>query len=186
MKFLKYFVIFLVVCSASFFTIGLFNPVVSYDTTVLVNKPVGHTFNVFTNPFYFEKWMPGFKSFKPIEGMPSEVGSTYEMTFENDGEEIVLIEEITGFEVNQLVSFKLSNDILTTEVEITFEQVDGKTKITARNSVHGNNILFRSIFPFMKSGFQKRDQLAYDNLKKMIENNTNHSSLLLDMFFKKG
>ena len=186
MRILKYLVIFLVVCSVSFISVGLVYPTVSYQSSVIVNRPITHTFNAFTNPFYLHKWLPGFVSITPISGMPYQPGSIYELVVEHDGEEMILNQEMTGFEVNRLFSYKLTNEFLVTNAEITFAEVDGKTKITSISIVEGSNILIRSVFPFMQSTFQKRDQEGYDNLKDMIEGNRDQGGLLMDLFFRKG
>lgn len=186
MKFLKYLVIFLVVCSASFFAVGIFNPTVSYESTVLIDRRVSHTFNTFLNPFYLHKWLPGFKSARPISGLPFRIGSTNELVIEDNGEDIVMIQEVTGFEVNRLTSFKLSNEVLVAHVEVTFEEEDGKTRVTAVSEVRGNNLIFRSLFPFMKAKFQERDQKAYDNLRDLIEGKNNQSNLLIELFRRFG
>lgn len=186
MKFLKYLVIFLVVCSASFFAVGIFNPTVSYESTVLVNKPIRHSFNTYSNPFYLDKWLPGFKSVRPISGLPFRVGSINELVFVENGEDIIMTQEVTGFEVNRLFSFKLSNEVLVTHVEITFEEADGKSRITSVSEIRGNNLIFRSLFPFMKAEFKERDQKAYDNLKDLIEGSSKQGNLLIDLFMKMG
>jgi len=186
MKILKYLVIFLVLVSASFLAVGFFVPTVTYESTVLVNKPITHSFNVFNNPFYLDKWLPGLKSAKYVSGMPNQIGSTYEMTFEENGEEIIMHEELTGFEVNRLYAFTLTNEALITKVKITFEEVNGKTKITSVSNVRGTNLLYRSLFPFMKFVFEAKDQEAYDNLKDLIEGGNKDSSFLMELLRKMG
>jgi len=186
MKYLKYLVIFLVVASASFIAIGFFNPTVTYETTVLVNKPVSHSFSVFMNPFNTKKWLPGFVSVASISGLPDQVGSTYELIFEEDGERFILTEVMTGFEHNKLFAFDMSNEYLVSKVRITFEDVDGKTRITSTSETSAKNFIFRSLFPFMKSQFQERNDQTYANLKRVIESEDYHNSLLMDFFLNKG
>jgi len=186
MKVIKFTVIFLVVVSASFLSVGFISPSVTYETIVLVDKPVAHCFSVFNNPFNMNKWMPGFKSINVLSGLPNEVGSKWELVFEEGGEEIVVVEEMTGFERNKLFAFNLSGDVLKSKVKITFEEVDGKTKITATTIATANNFVLRSLFPLMKSTFEARELEAYTNLKKLIESEDYHNDLMMELRLNQG
>ena len=115
-----------------------------------------------------------------------QVGSKWELVFEEGGEEIVVIEEMTGFERNKLFAFNLSGDVLDSKVKITFEEVDGQTKITATTVATGNNFILRSLFPLMKSTFQEREMEAYTKLKELIESEDYHNNLIMDFFLNQG
>ena len=186
MKVLKFTVILLVVASAAFLSVGFISPSVTYETTVLVDKPVTHSFSVFNNPFNMSKWMPGFKSINVLSGLPNQVGSRWELVFEEGGEEIVVVEEMTGFERNKLFAFNLSGDVLDSKVKITFEEVDGKTRITSTTIATGNNLILRSLFPLMKSTFQDRELEAYTNLKELIESEDYHNDLMMNFLLNQG
>ena len=186
MKYLKYLVVFFVVASASFLAIGLFSPTISYESTVLVNKPVAHSFAVFNNPFNMKKWMPGFKSVKMVSGIPNTIGSKNQLIFEEDGKEIIIVEEVTEYEQNKVYAFDLTSDFVNSKIKITFQDVGGKTRITATTEATGNNVIFRSMFVLMKSHLQDRDQEAYTNLKDVIETTESQNSLLLDFILNQG
>ena len=186
MRYLKYIVIFLVVASATFLAIGFLSPSVTYETTVLVDKPVAHSFSVFNNPFNAKKWLPGFVSMRPISGLPNQVGSKYEMVFEENGEEFILQEKMTGFERNKLFAFDMSNEFLVSKVKIIFEEEDGKTRITSFTETIAKNFIFRSLFPFMKSQFQERERESYAKLKRLIESQDYHNDLLKQFSLNQG
>ena len=174
------------IASAAFISVGFISPTVTYETSILVNKPVGHSFSVFNNPFNTKKWLPGFVRMSVLSGMPNEIGSEYELVFEENGEEFVLHEVMTGFEINKLFAFDMSNEFLTSKVRITFEDEGGKTRIISTTETKAKNFVFRSLFPFMKSEFQSRNDETYANLKRLIESEDYHNNVLMDFFLKQG
>lgn len=186
MKILKILVIGLVIASTAFISVGFINPTVTYETSVLVNKPVGHSFSVFNNPFNAKKWMPGFVRMSMLEGMPNQVGFQFEMVFEENGEEYVMHETMTGFEQNKLFAFDMNNEFLESKVKITFEDEGGKTRIISTTETRAKNFVIRSLFPFMKSDFQSKNDKTYANLKKLIEAEDYHNNVLMDFFLKQG
>lgn len=146
---------------------------------VLVNKPVEHSFQVFNNPNKLKEWITGFKKISHVSGFPNEVGSKWELTVEDDGEEITMIEEITAYELDRLFAFKLDNDVLTTYVEISFEEVSAGTAIVVKSRVIGKNIFFKALFPLYESYFKETTQVDYEKLKNVIESTEEKQGNLL-------
>jgi hypothetical protein len=114
-------------------------------------------------------WITGFKNISHVSGFPNEVGSQWELTIEEDGEEISMLEELTAYELNKLFALKIDSEVLTTYVEIRFEEVDSGTEIIVSNRVIGKNIFFRSLFPLYKSYLAETTQADYEKLKSVIE-----------------
>ena len=114
-------------------------------------------------------WITGFKKISHVSGFPNEVGSQWELTIEEDGEEISMLEELTAYELNKLFALKIDSEVLTTYVEIRFEEVGSGTAIIVSNRVIGKNIFFRSLFPLYKSYLAETTQADYEKLKSVIE-----------------
>ena len=93
---------------------------------------------------------------------------------------------MTGFERNKLFAFDMSNDFLVSKVKIIFEEEDGKTRITSFTETIAKNFIFRSLFPFMKSQFQEREQESYAKLKRLIESQDYHNDLLKQFSLNQG
>ncbi|MCG8605812.1 SRPBCC family protein [bacterium] len=178
MKILKWLLGILAALAVVFFLIGVFVPSFSYETQIVVDRPVEHAFAVFTDESKMGDWMTGFKSIETISGNPNEVGSQYRVIIEENGEEMEMIETVTAFEKNKLFAFKLLNDLMYVDAEIKFSEEMGKTKITSSNQVEGRNILWKSMLPLFKSSLESRSQQVYENLKQLIEktNFGSHSS----------
>ncbi len=178
-KAVKYIIGGLAVLTIAFFSIGFISPEVTYENKVLVNKSIAHSFRVFNNPNKLKEWITGFKKISHVSGFPNEVGSQWELTIVDNGEEMTMIEEVTAYELDRLFAFKLDNDVLTTYVEIRFEKVASGTAIVVKNRVIGKNIFFKSLFPLYKSYFEETTQVEYEKLKNVIESTEEKQGNLL-------
>ncbi|PCH94090.1 MAG: hypothetical protein COB85_06010 [Bacteroidetes bacterium] len=178
-KAIKYILATIAILSIAFLSLGFIYPEVSFENKVLVNKPIEHSFLVFNNPNKLKDWVTGFKKISHVSGFPNEVGSKWALTIEEHGEEITMIEEITAYELDKLFAFKLENDVLTTYVEIRFEQIGSSTTIVVNNRIIGKNIFFKSLFPLFKSYFAEKTQADYEKLKNVIESTEEKQGNLL-------
>ena len=104
-----------------------------------------------------------------ISGNPGEVGSKYRMIFVENGDEMVIMEEVTAFQEKNLFGFTLDADPLISDVEVKFTGDESKTEITATIHVEGKNLLWKSRLRLMKSMIANRGQRQYDKLKEIIE-----------------
>ncbi|MEL7001466.1 MAG: SRPBCC family protein [Bacteroidota bacterium] len=170
MKVLKIIGTILIALLLLFFSVGLIWPTFSYESKVIVNAPIDQSWEVFTDTSHSSKWMEGFKSIKTISKEPDEVGSTYELIFNSNGEEIKLLETVTHYDVNNLYGMDIQSDVLYNESLIYFDSESDKTVITAKNSVSGNGMFWKSLLYIMKSTFQETSDQQYEKLKKVIEN----------------
>lgn len=68
-----------------------------YDTKVIIKKNIEFVSKQLSNRDAAFKWMDGLKEFNLIEGKMNEVGSKYQMVFENKGKTEKMIETITEF-----------------------------------------------------------------------------------------
>ncbi len=87
------------------------------------------------------------------------------MIFVENGEEMVILEEVTAFQENELFGFTLDAYLLISDVEIKFTGNESKTEITATNHVEGKNLLWKSTLRLMKSMIANRGQGQYDKPK---------------------
>jgi len=152
-----------------FFAVGIFTPSFTYENKVEVNASVEKAWAIFTDESRMGDWLTGFQSMETISGNPGEVGSKYRMIFVENGEEMVIMEEVTAFQENELFAFTLDADPLISDVEVKFRGDESKTEMTATNHVVGKNFLWKSMLRIMKSMIANRGQEQYDKLKEIIE-----------------
>ena len=89
--------------------------------------------------------------------------------FVERGEEMVMTEEVTAFKENELFAFKLENDVMFVDAQVTFAETDGQTGITATHVVRGRNAFWRSLLPLFKSSIERRGEENFAKLKAVIE-----------------
>jgi len=170
MKILKYILGIAAILVLAFLTLGLFTPELNYETLTEIDAPLEHAFAVFTDGDRSSEWLVGLKSIENISGQEFEVGSMWRLTFEQDGEVMVMTEEVTAYKENEVFAFTIDSDVLIADVEIRFIPLDStRTKIVATSTSVGKNILWRSMLAIVKSDIIERDQENYNRLKQLIE-----------------
>ena len=170
MKALKYILGILVLLILAFFTLGMLNPELAYESRTQVNAPVEHAFAVFQDPDHMDEWLEGLKRIEMISEGDARVGSKSLLVVEENGEVMELTEVVTAFKQNELYAFTLDADVLTAQVDIRFVAKDSlNTEIIARTTSKGKNLMWRSILSLAKANIQQQDQDSYTRLKAVIE-----------------
>ncbi|NNC84675.1 MAG: hypothetical protein HKN75_01260 [Bacteroidia bacterium] len=154
---------------AVFILVGVFIPKVNFSSSIEVNKPIGECWNVFMDDSKLSEWLPGFKSTEHLSGENNAVGSTYNMIFEEKGKTFEMMETLTTVETNKQFSFNLDHKVMSSSNDVFFESNGNNTIIKGATSTKGKGLIMRAMFPFLKKSMQKNNQLAYANLKKLIE-----------------
>lgn len=170
MKALKITGIVLAVLIVVYFSLGIITPSYSYSSQVIIERPIAHTWKVFTDPDNTGKWLEGFKSIETIEGEPMTVGSKFRIVFLQDGEEFEMLETMTAIDENERFAFDLETEVHTGSVDIRFSELDSmQTEITAVTVSEGKNLFMKSMFVLMKGYFQSMSDQQYAKLKEVIE-----------------
>ncbi len=153
-----------------FFAIGLMFPTLTTETGVTINKPRDVVWQYFTDQSKLKDWLPNVKSIENISGEPMTAGSKFKITFEENGDRIVMTETMTEVKENEVFAFTLENDVITANDRLTFIDKGDKTEVVENNTFTGGNIFWRSLFAVMKSNFEKKSAENYQKLKTNIEN----------------
>ena len=170
MKILFYVIGFIAFCFLGFYAIGLFAPVINYETTLEVKRSPEQSWNVFTNKDLLADWMEGFQSIETIKGEPLTQGSVFMIKVTESGNTYSIKEEVLNVVPNQEYTILMDNEVLTNKVQLIFsEPAPYTTLITSKNEVKAKNWFLRSLFVFMKSSFKKLDDQNLQNLKNLIE-----------------
>lgn len=175
MKALRFLLAAVVLVVAGFFAIGILVPEFSYETTILVDRPVGKAWAVFTDTDRMGEWLEGFRSIETVRGKPGEVGSVYRMTFEERGRPVVFTETVTAYQEEVRFAFTLDHDIMEQDVEVLFEPRLGRAgngdgcTIRQRTTVRGKGLAWRSLLPLMRTGMTGHAMESYRKLREIIE-----------------
>ena len=173
MKVLKYVIGFLLFLLVGFFLLGIFKPSIQYTNEIDVNKPANEAFAVMMDESKMNQWLEGYKGSKTLEGQPNEVGTKFEVTVEDNGEDIVMLETITAYEEGKRYAFELDNEVLHSAMDLRFTPLDEKaTRITSTTQMQGNNMMYKSMFALMSGMMKAHDVQNLERLKAVIESNT--------------
>lgn len=168
-KFLKYFLIVVVLIVGIFFSLGLLFRQHEYTIITTVNAPVEKTFAVFNDTTKLKEWLTGLKSMENISGKLYEVGSKWKIVFDDHGEEISMNETITAFKENELVSFDIENDFIKSINEVRFVPKGNMTEVIAHVHYNGTGIFQKSILALFSGMVKKQQEESYNLFKQLVE-----------------
>ena len=172
MKILKYIAIIIAVLIVGFLLLGLLKPEVSYDSEIVVNKPLAEAWAVTQDEAKMAEWLPGFQKVERVSGTPGTVGAVSDVYFVTDREEMVIRETITKIVPNETIEMTFTSDFMDMDYKLNMEPMDGKTKITSNTTTVGNGILAKSMMALAGSSIKAQEETNLENLKKAIEQNT--------------
>jgi uncharacterized protein YndB with AHSA1/START domain len=170
MKAIKVILIIFAVLFAAYFALGVFKPSVDYGATVEVTKTPEEAWSVYTDSSLMREWVPAILSMKQISGGDEMVGSKFEIRMDHEGEIMTIVEEVTAYEEYQRMAMIFTNEVLTTDNEVTFTaKEDGGTIISSKATAIGANFFWKSMFAIMGDGFADQEMIHMKALATLIE-----------------
>ena len=112
--------------------------------TIDIESPLEEVFAWIKSPERAKEWMTSVGESEMLSGDPNTVGSTFREVVRDQNGETELQGVVTGFEKNKYISFHLSGDYNTVEVEFHVERIGGQTRLT-----HTADIRWRSFMKIM-------------------------------------
>jgi len=128
------------------------------------------TFTTTTDPAKANLWVTNLKRIEPVSGTAKAIESKSNYVFDENGKDIVMMQTITSYRMNEVFASNLQNDFSSFDFEIRYREEDGKTLISEHNTGKGNSLISRSRLAIMKSSVKKQRRELYSNLKKLLEN----------------
>ena len=164
------------VCLAYYCYAWLLTPPFSMTTVVEIDAPVDKTFEIFNDPTHMKTWMKTdqmqFKNIELTSGTHQETGATYRVVMLENNRELEMTETLTAFEPNQRVAFTLKDEFADFNLDISFEEKEGKTIVTEVNTQGKELPSWSKVMVFTFSGLiEEEKQLMYNNLKELVEKN---------------
>jgi uncharacterized protein YndB with AHSA1/START domain len=169
MNILKILVLLAVLLIVGVLMIPLFVPTVVIETTITVNKGVDRAFEIVSDTAMMPGWLTGFKYLETVSGKPNQVGSRYRLYFEEEGNEIVMTEEVTAFRPGELMAFTMENEMMANNTTVRFAPSGGGTEITGTTVMDGKGVVWGALLPLMKSVIEERSAADYGRLKALID-----------------
>ena len=168
MKTIKYLGALLFIVLILFLSLGLFVSSFEYSADVAIQAPIEKCWAVFNDTSRMKNWIPGFERITLLEGEAAKPGAVYEVVIRQD-ELYIMQERVREMTAPQLASFELTNDVMRLEYEYRFSATASGTNITSHYTVHGTNLIWKSILFISKSYLQTAASNQLDQLKIEIE-----------------
>lgn len=139
-----------------------------YRVEVNIKKPRTEVSNALRDKDAALKWIKGLKSFELIKGQMEEVGSQYEMVFNNNGKESKMIETITSFDSpNKITTVYTMNKVWNECINNLHEKEMSTTYVM--------DVVFKFGFPMnlfiwaFKPFFKKESLKGLNDFKNYVE-----------------
>ena len=173
MKYLKYLLGIIALLVVIFIGKGFLTPSISYTSEITVDKPVKEAWAVMNDESKVAQWLKGTKKMEHVSGTKGEVGAVAKYTFEQDGQESIILETMKTIRPNEHVAMDfVMEDVTTMDYNMDFPEKDGKTHIKSYTTAAGAGMFMRSMLSFMGSTMQAQEDENMNNLKTLIEANT--------------
>ena len=173
MKYLKYSLAAIALIVIIFVARGFISPSISYSSEIIVEKSVEEAWAVMSDESKISKWLKGIKEMELISGEKGTIGAVTEYTFDQNGQESVIVETITSVNKNQDISMNfVMENVMHMDYHLEFKNKQGKTHITSSTTTKGLGLFMRSMVSFMTSAMQTQEDENMNNLKTLIEENT--------------
>ncbi len=169
MKFLKAFLVVLLLIVAVLLLIGVFVPEVDDQFETRIDRPVIQVYAAMANLQRAPEWVVGLDSVVQTAGFLAMPGSTFKLYY--SGKETNTIYDMEVLEMMPLesVKFKLTNNEFEFDVTINFERDGMATNLDVYVQMKGKDLLSRSFLPLMKSAVMDVGKENFEALKKLQE-----------------
>ena len=172
MKYIKYILGIIVLLILLFIAKGFITPSISYSSEIFVDKPVKEAMAVMNDESKIHQWLKGITNIEHISGEKGTVGAVTKYTFNENGEESIVVETIESISPNEHISMSfVMEGVMNMNYEIDFNKKDGKTHIQSSTIAQGDGMIMKSMISFMKDTMQTQEDENMNNLKKLIEEN---------------
>ncbi|HOZ81310.1 MAG TPA: SRPBCC family protein [Bacteroidia bacterium] len=160
-----------------FVSLGIIHPEIEYESRVQISAPVTKAFDIFIDTSMMKHWMPGFVSFKPLEGKMLTKGSKQLLVLNLNNEQIEITETVEDYSYPKFYKFHAQNTLLNSTNTIIFEGDSIHCSLTVKTKASGNNFMLRSMFVFTEPIFKQQQDSTYTLLKRTIESHLDNHNI---------
>ncbi len=138
------------------------------EMSVVINRPLEEVFAFVSDIEKMEQWVGELQESKNISAGPLGVGTTFTHVVGFLGRRFEQNHKVTEYERNRKLRFGATSGPIRSEIDITFESIEGGTKVTfgGGGEVGG---LFKLAEPLLQRMFKRQWQNNIANLKDLLE-----------------
>lgn len=139
-----------------------------FEISTVINRPVEEVFAVMSNAENNLKWQSGTIEAEKTSDGPIGVGTTWRTVSRFLGRRIESESEFTEYELNRKLGFKSKSGPIQFEVRMTFERVEGGTRINTKFEAEIGGF-FKLAEPLVVSMGKRQLEGDLANLKDLME-----------------
>lgn len=139
-----------------------------FEISTVINRPVEEVFAVMSNAENILKWQSGTIEAEKTSDGPIGVGTTWRSVSRFLGRRIESESEFTEYELNRKLGFKSKSGPIQFEVRMTFERVEGGTRINTKFEAEIGGF-FKLAEPLVVSMGKRQLEGDLANLKDLME-----------------
>lgn len=139
-----------------------------FEISTVINRPVEEVFAVMSNAENILKWQSGTIEAEKTSDGPIGVGTTWRSVSRFLGRRIESESEFTEYELNRKLGFKSKSGPIQFEVRMTFERVEGGTRINTKFEAEIGGF-FKLAEPLVMSMGKRQLEGDLANLKDLME-----------------
>jgi len=142
-------------------------PQVSIRTQVA--KPLAETWETFMDESLMKQWMQGFESIELVEGRKGEVGSVYDMKFQEGKRLMTFQETVTDIQPQKLYAFHMVGPGVRSEMKVHFAASAEGTVIDSEVESQGTNLFYKIVLRLFGSMMRKRMIADMQRFRRLVE-----------------
>lgn len=170
MKFLKAFIVVVLLFIAGLLLIGVFVPEIDDEIELQVNAPIVTVFAGMMNTSDYPQWIEGLETLERKSGILAMPGSTFELTFRSHETDAVYKMEVLEMKPMKATRVRLYNDMMEVEMSVNFEADALATDLDVFVQIKGESVLTRAMLPLMKGVIMEEIEQNFENFKQLQEN----------------
>lgn len=168
MKFLRYFIMILLVLMGLFLLIGLLKKEINYSVETIVDRPINLVWEKFNDEDITMEYIPEIEKITRLKELPGMVGTTtkYKM---GGSRPMDIVETVRSYEEGKHISLEFDATGMTKLDTYNFSDFGGKTKISSTHKIKGDGIMTNAMYFLMKRLFVSTDKGHQSKFKNIVE-----------------
>ena len=169
MKFIKAFIVVVLLGISGLLLIGVFVPEVDDQFEITVDRPVMQVYAAMMNMNQAPQWVVGLDSVQQTSGFLAMPGSEFKLYYSGTETNEEYNMEVLEMVPLQSVKFKLYNEMFDFTISVKFKGDGSSTVLDTYVQLKGQTLLTRSFVPLLKSSIMDVGKDNFRSFKQLQE-----------------
>ncbi|WP_144392367.1 SRPBCC family protein [Pleionea sediminis] len=152
-----------------FLSIGMLKPNYDSKSEIVLDKPIEESFNYIISEDKLKTWLPNLKSIDKKNARWLSLNEDTILNFTNKESLKTLALRIDKLEIHEEILFSLIDKKQTSQVRITFEELENKTKLTVNQKITPKGLFWKSVMFFNQSSIREQAENLLLKFKQQLE-----------------